>query len=129
MLRRPPRSTRTDTLFPYTTLFRSNARVSLLLEPTAWIRNVTVVEYSKARERALGLYLMRQNFPIAAAFGAPGFAETDAQIADYVELQRERPHGSFAGGINGGYATSTRRSDTYTTQLTLGTPPARNTLN
>src|SRR3546814_4469568 len=26
MIRRPPRSTRTDTLFPYTTLFRSNAR-------------------------------------------------------------------------------------------------------
>src|SRR3546814_15668472 len=26
MLRRPPRSTRTDTLFPYTTLFRSCAR-------------------------------------------------------------------------------------------------------
>src|SRR3546814_2921540 len=25
MLRRPPRSTRTDTLFPYTTLFRSGA--------------------------------------------------------------------------------------------------------
>src|SRR3546814_695836 len=27
MIRRPPRSTRTDTLFPYTTLFRSHARV------------------------------------------------------------------------------------------------------
>src|SRR3546814_5257549 len=27
MLRRPPRSTRTDTLFPYTTLFRSGLRV------------------------------------------------------------------------------------------------------
>src|SRR3546814_15595791 len=26
MLRRPPRSTRTDTLFPYTTLFRPNDR-------------------------------------------------------------------------------------------------------
>src|SRR3546814_2427445 len=25
MIRRPPRSTRTDTLFPYTTLFRSHA--------------------------------------------------------------------------------------------------------
>src|SRR3546814_2319087 len=25
MIRRPPRSTRTDTLFPYTTLFRSNS--------------------------------------------------------------------------------------------------------
>src|SRR3546814_16463793 len=29
MLRRPPRSTRTDTLFPYTTLFRSLERVRL----------------------------------------------------------------------------------------------------
>src|SRR3546814_16840881 len=27
MIRRPPRSTRTDTLFPYTTLFRSKRRV------------------------------------------------------------------------------------------------------
>src|SRR3546814_8181857 len=26
MIRRPPRSTRTDTLFPYTTLFRSHKR-------------------------------------------------------------------------------------------------------
>src|SRR3546814_14647475 len=29
MLRRPPRSTRTDTLFPYTTLFRSSAFAKL----------------------------------------------------------------------------------------------------
>src|SRR3546814_11876327 len=28
MIRRPPRSTRTDTLFPYTTLFRSDQRYS-----------------------------------------------------------------------------------------------------
>src|SRR3546814_7394674 len=35
MIRRPPRSTRTDTLFPYTTLFRSNMRVLLIEdEPT-----------------------------------------------------------------------------------------------
>src|SRR3546814_10370982 len=30
MLRRPPRSTRTDTLFPYTTLFRSGGLAELL---------------------------------------------------------------------------------------------------
>src|SRR3546814_2371066 len=30
MLRRPPRSTRTDTLFPYTTLFRSQENVAFL---------------------------------------------------------------------------------------------------
>src|SRR3546814_17419965 len=32
MIRRPPRSTRTDTLFPYTTLFRSSARAARLLQ-------------------------------------------------------------------------------------------------
>src|SRR3546814_9412935 len=30
MIRRPPRSTRTDTLFPYTTLFRSGNRMDVL---------------------------------------------------------------------------------------------------
>src|SRR3546814_3397244 len=30
MRRRPPRSTRTDTLFPYTTLFRSPVRIAIL---------------------------------------------------------------------------------------------------
>src|SRR3546814_19755973 len=32
MIRRPPRSTRTDTLFPYTTLFRSELYQSMLEE-------------------------------------------------------------------------------------------------
>src|SRR3546814_12355143 len=32
MIRRPPRSTRTDTLFPYTTLFRSNGELSQIEE-------------------------------------------------------------------------------------------------
>src|SRR3546814_5515777 len=32
MIRRPPRSTRTDTLFPYTTLFRSHAWLSVGLQ-------------------------------------------------------------------------------------------------
>src|SRR3546814_4935080 len=31
MIRRPPRSTRTDTLFPYTTLFRSRLHVDKLV--------------------------------------------------------------------------------------------------
>src|SRR3546814_16460674 len=33
MIRRPPRSTRTDTLFPYTTLFRSDSRSSAVAVP------------------------------------------------------------------------------------------------
>src|SRR3546814_4384901 len=35
MIRRPPRSTRTDTLFPYTTLFRSADDVELAAEKLA----------------------------------------------------------------------------------------------
>src|SRR3546814_12797178 len=31
MIRRPPRSTRTDTLFPYTTLFRSRSKRRMIL--------------------------------------------------------------------------------------------------
>src|SRR3546814_17541178 len=33
MMRRPPRSTRTDTLFPYTTLFRSTTELVLVPKP------------------------------------------------------------------------------------------------
>src|SRR3546814_17554462 len=33
MIRRPPRSTRTDTLFPYTTLFRSGIDLQQLVAP------------------------------------------------------------------------------------------------
>src|SRR3546814_6661172 len=36
MIRRPPRSTRTDTLFPYTTLFRSDLTGRMHLAPWLW---------------------------------------------------------------------------------------------
>src|SRR3546814_14324914 len=35
MIRRPPRSTRTDTLFPYTTLFRSEGRDHVVVDTKA----------------------------------------------------------------------------------------------
>src|SRR3546814_10049008 len=43
MIRRPPRSTRTDTLFPYTTLFRSNAPFEMVesFEPLRRWRGAT----------------------------------------------------------------------------------------
>src|SRR3546814_16414043 len=55
MIRRPPRSTRTDTLFPYTTLFRSgrdtfarlgvgadaNLRAADAADPDAWWNEAT----------------------------------------------------------------------------------------
>src|SRR3546814_7146385 len=43
MIRRPPRSTHTDTLFPYTTIFRSLFRLRTLEAPTHWPRDEGVV--------------------------------------------------------------------------------------
>src|SRR3546814_7092106 len=41
IIRRPPRSTRTDTLFPYTTLFRSGAAASSAA--SGWTRFVVIL--------------------------------------------------------------------------------------
>src|SRR3546814_2313115 len=40
MIRRPPRSTRTDTLFPYTTLFRSARAILFLADSPDWRRHL-----------------------------------------------------------------------------------------
>src|SRR3546814_16511000 len=52
MLRRPPRSTRTDTLFPYTTLFRSSAAHLAALEFPAPLRRLYVARERDAAGRA-----------------------------------------------------------------------------
>src|SRR3546814_10819911 len=44
MIRRPPRSTRTDTLFPYTTLFRSRGEAGARFAPDAMIVRYNVAE-------------------------------------------------------------------------------------
>src|SRR3546814_17724001 len=52
MIRRPPRSTRTDTLFPYTTLFRSRLA---LRDASAFAQRyceVAVVETERAADRS-----------------------------------------------------------------------------
>src|SRR3546814_14472172 len=54
MIRRPPRSTRTDTLFPYTTLFRSSV---LRAATSPWLRH---------REDQAGLRCLRLHANVAA---------------------------------------------------------------
>src|SRR3546814_20059197 len=46
MIRRPPRSTRTDTLFPYTTLFRSAVAI-----PVGLMSAIYLAEYAGSRVR------------------------------------------------------------------------------
>src|SRR3546814_6063848 len=64
MIRRPPRSTRTDTLFPYTTLFRSLQRVDAEIELQAAIE----------AERPLRVALVQQIPDLTRERVAEGFA-------------------------------------------------------
>src|SRR3546814_2099533 len=62
MVRRPPRSTRTDTLFPYTTLFRSPAHIALAEGAVAsvvetyvgegWSNRLTQIELARSARQA-----------------------------------------------------------------------------
>src|SRR3546814_2942125 len=50
MIRRPPRSTRTDTLFPYTTLFRSTPRASFRISSPC--SSISTIRRSRAVRRS-----------------------------------------------------------------------------
>src|SRR3546814_10772833 len=68
MIRRPPRSTRTDTLFPYTTLFRS-------------VRDVGV-EDAADRERRVGVGVVLDHVDAGRA-GAGGALVVDEDLAGH----------------------------------------------
>src|SRR3546814_14895291 len=104
MIRRPPRSTRTDTLFPYTTLFRSRARAAPvqgrlsfgLREPQlrAWPDSRQLHGVSQA---ALPLGLWRGADPQAALEEPPALrARTHARPQAWRRrLSRRRPRLPF----------------------------------
>src|SRR3546814_2928139 len=66
MIRRPPRSTRTDTRFPYTTLFRSNPASSLppLKLCGAYVNSILAKREAKARGFDEALFVDDQGFVV-----------------------------------------------------------------
>src|SRR3546814_13707974 len=64
MIRRPPRSTRTDTLFPYTTLFRSN--------------------FGLGEEEAELKFFVNVDFQASSSF----LAQTDVNLEAFPQLER-----------------------------------------
>src|SRR3546814_2789115 len=71
MIRRPPRSTRTDTLFPYTTLFRSSTAqhsVPFLIcdrcHSATELEDLDVVAQLEARAKALGFQPQAQTLEV-----------------------------------------------------------------
>src|SRR3546814_9610615 len=66
MIRRPPRSTRTDTLFPYTTLFRSTEAVYIVE------RMVDILAQKLGMDKAeirLKNFIPKERFPYHSALG------------------------------------------------------------
>src|SRR3546814_6978757 len=82
MIRRPPRSTRTDTLFPYTTLFRSPGRAPLTYRALQKLVGRTVDalnDFGIGRNDRVAIVL--PNGPeMAAAFVAIGTGATTAPL-------------------------------------------------
>src|SRR3546814_19254767 len=117
MIRRPPRSTRTDTLFPYTTLFRSQAlsterwnrlhpdqpartaRVTELLEGEGPI--VAVTDFMKAVPDQIARWI-----PHGRSFtplGTDGFGRSDTREAlrAYFEIDAPQDRQSVGEGKSG----------------------------
>src|SRR3546814_14055486 len=87
MIRRPPRSTRTDTLFPYTTLFRSvqnrllSARAGVRAEDEQMSERLSVVEPPVIPDQPNW-----PNRPLIAAIGVLGGLVVGMLLALAVEL-------------------------------------------
>src|SRR3546814_7954843 len=102
MLRRPPRSTRTDTLFPYTTLFRSDLEALVAAASEAGLyTNLITAGVLLSRERlaalaAAGLDHVQLSFQDSEAAGCDriggyrgGFEKKRAAARWTVELDRK----------------------------------------
>src|SRR3546814_11657581 len=76
MIRRPPRSTRTDTLLPDTTLFRSYQAAD----------NVFLYAVTRRGFREGGINGPLFNSPAALAFGLDRFQTYDAEIVTDIEI-------------------------------------------
>src|SRR3546814_5508364 len=84
MIRRPPRSTRTDTLFPYTTLFRSgNATVASYSIPIDAVTSKTYVVFGGARANAA------VSFALATSVASGSASEISGALGLYTPRSEE----------------------------------------
>src|SRR3546814_2878093 len=89
MIRQPPRSTRTDTLFPYTTLFRSQPRGLLAaLTDTRLAKALSAVHERPGEEWTI------QSMAQTAGMSRTAFAELFTQTVGQPPIQRSEEHTS-----------------------------------
>src|SRR3546814_9567575 len=90
MYRRPPRSTRTDTLFPYTTLFRSSPRRTHVRSRGQQVCHVVDEDLGQF---VIPLWLHTALAPSVVA-AAPFAARDDLALAGDVDAARSEEHTS-----------------------------------
>src|SRR3546814_1714460 len=109
MIRRPPRSTRTDTLFPYTTLFRSQTGVDAEVIDLRWLDRASI-DWD-----TIGASIQKTNNVLIVEQGAPGTSyggwlsdEIQRRYFDWLDQPVQR--------VTGGEA-SPSRSEEHTSEL------------
>src|SRR3546814_14217893 len=89
MLRRPPRSTRTDTLFPYTTLFRSEATGAVGGEARRQLHDLREDDPRGdvvARQELSGAHAQRGAIERGHAGEGPALGEAPEQLVDLLAV-------------------------------------------
>src|SRR3546814_2145317 len=92
MIRRPPRSTRTDTLFPYTTLFRSGATLarSFIAGTIAGISQSVEGSFGSLSTSALGSVRSLDAGDAVKSGVAGGLSKSSDKLTDfYLDLARQ----------------------------------------
>src|SRR3546814_7843346 len=104
MIRRPPRSTRTDTLFPYTTLFRSAVSIDYLFQNRPDWRADAAVGKTRSEEHTSELQsLMRISYAVFCL--KKKIVTDDIQSALYIGL--------YMHSINNTATAQTRSEPTH----------------
>src|SRR3546814_1446056 len=113
MVRRPPRATRTDTLFPYTTLFRS---------PGAYESNGQIFSHRMASRRIRDVQnschrnvpAIRKRMPFNYAYLNPEeLIDLDLKAGDMIEIMSDA--GTIVAAVEPD--TKLRRSEEHTSEL------------
>src|SRR3546814_4893751 len=89
MLRRPPRSTRTDTLFPYTTLFRSWTGDAVLYRPSTGELRVYDLKYGRGVPVEVERNSQELYYGLGATMAEPGRLVNTVEL---VIVQPRAPH-------------------------------------
>src|SRR3546814_5840981 len=123
MIRRPPRTTRTDTLFPYTTLFRSEK-----LDREEDLRHREIPRHVAQHDVVAGEPGHRHDHDQIADIGAQGRQDRQVAARDDHQHPRSEEHTSELQSLmRTSYAVFCSETKTYTTTSTPQETTAKQT--